>query len=116
MLKQIEVYRIDASLNDGSTLFCTLLSKPDANILSAVAIAQNDPDFGRVLALAGNIDVPALGEDGTETAISVGGTVIGAIEVHTEVAYKVPVKRGRKPKRESTHSDLGLLSDEILRG
>jgi hypothetical protein len=98
MLKQIEMYRVDVKLNDGSRLPYTLFSKPDAYILSEVAAVQNDPDFERVVALVGSIDTPALGEDAAETIISVGGTIIGTIDVCTEVAYGVPVKRGRKPK------------------
>lgn len=98
MLKKIEVYHVELILNDGSKSRCMLLSKPDASILSEIAAAQNDPDFGRVLALAGEINVPAFDEGGVETLISIGGVIIGTITVKVSTAYAVAVKRGRKPK------------------
>lgn len=98
MLKQIEVYDVTVSLNDGSEMQCALLSKPDARTLTAVAVERKEMEISRVLALVKAIDVPALGDVGFDTAIQVADTIIGTISVATESAYVMPAKRGRKPK------------------
>ena len=101
MLKTREVYLVSITLNDGQALLCTLLSKPDSFILAAVAAAQNAPvDFGKVLALAANIAIPAVGEK-ADTAISVVDTIIGTVRIETQQAYGFPVKRPRKPKTDA---------------
>ncbi len=101
MLKTREVYLVSVTLNDGQALLCTLLSKPDSSILAAVAAVQNVPaDFGKVLALAADIAIPAVGEK-ADTAISVVDTIIGTVRVETQQAYVLPVKRPRKPKTDA---------------
>jgi hypothetical protein len=102
MLKTREVYLVSVTLNDGQALLCTLLSKPDSLTLAAVATAQNAPaDFSKVLALAADIAVPALGEKAVDTAIIVVDTIIGTVRVETQQAYGLPVKRPRKPKTDA---------------
>lgn len=99
MLKTTEVYSVAVTLTDGQTLLCTLLSKPDPETLVAVATAQNAPaDFSKVLALAADIAIPAVGERMINTEISVVGTVIGTVRVDTQLAYGSPARRPRTPK------------------
>jgi len=100
-MKTTEVYNVSVTLNDGNTLVCTLLNKPDASTLIAVAAAQNvAPDFGKVLALAGDIEIPAAGNN-IKTAISVVDVLIGTVCVETRTAYGVPTKHPRQPKTDA---------------
>jgi len=102
MLKTRDVYRVSVTLTDGQTMLCTLLSKPDAAILAAVAAAQNAPvDIGKALSLAANIAVPAVGESADESNIAIGNIVIGTVRVETQQAYGLPVKRPRQPKADT---------------
>jgi hypothetical protein len=98
MLKSSEVYLVTVALNDGHALTGVLLSKPDAATLTAVAAAQNaKSDFGKVLALADEIVIPAVNEN-ANTAIRIGDVTLGTVSVETRSAYGLPVKRGPKPK------------------
>lgn len=101
MLKTTHVYLVSVTLNDGRAFCCTLLSKPEAAILVAVASAQKThPEFGRVLALADNIAIPAVGES-DESDIAIGGIIIGMVRVETQTVYGFPVKRPRQPKTDT---------------
>jgi len=104
MLKSSEVYLVSVILNDGHALNCVLLSKPDSATLIAVAAAQNaDPSFGKVLALADEIVVPAVYEK-IDDAISIGETHLATVSVETRLAYGLPIKRGPKSKTNATTS------------
>jgi len=99
MLKTTEVYAVSITLNDGKTLLCTLLSKPDSAALAAVAAAQNAPaDICKVLALVNDLGVPAVGAE-ADTEISIVGTPVGTINIKTQTAYRFPVKR--QPKADA---------------
>ena len=102
MLKTREVYLVSVTLQDGQAMLCTLLSKPDAALLAAVAAAQNAPaDFGKALTLAADIAVPAVGKSADESNIAIGNIVIGTVRVETQQAYGLPVKRPRQPKTDA---------------
>jgi len=104
-MKSRELYAVSVTLSDGQTLLCNLLCKPTAAVLAAVAAAKKAPeDFGKVLALAGNIAIPVTG-DKTETTITIVNTVVGTVRVETQEVYGVPDKRPRQPKADTPAAD-----------
>jgi len=97
-MKNVEIYNVTATLNDGQSFECLLLTQPDAATLVAVAKAQNvKTELAEALAFVN--DVP---KDGSTTDIKVAGTLIGSIRVATLTAYAATVKRGRKPATPTT--------------
>jgi len=93
-MKNVNVYNVTATLNDGQSFECLLLTQPDAATLTAAAKAQNvKAELAEAMAFVQ--DVP---KDGSTTEIKVAGTLIGSIRVATLTAYAMPAKRGRKPK------------------
>ena len=102
MLKTNETYRVTVVLNDGQATVCTLLSKPDATTLAAVASAQKvAAELIEAATFARNLVIPALGEDAAKTPITVAGTEIGAVNIKTESAFVWRTRKSRKPAEQT---------------
>ena len=102
MLKTAEIYNVAVILNDGQTMVCTLLSKPNATSLAAIAEIQKvSAELIEAAAFAHDLAIPALGNEAIQTPITVAGTQIGAVQIDTQSAYAWPVRKPRKPKGET---------------
>ncbi len=104
MLKTNETYQVTVVLNDGQAMDCTLLSKPDAITLAAVAETQGvSAELKEAAAFTRDLVIPAPGEDtSAKTPITVAGTEIGEVHIRTTSAYVWQARKPRKPKPVET--------------